>query len=181
MHFSRLSLALLGITVFWPVHASEEKTIYGWIEKVIVSSQEKLLLEAKLDTGADNSSLDANVIKRFRRNGKRLVRFDIEDPATGKRVILERPYLRRVRIKRHDGNHQRRVVVPMELCLGDTLRKVEVSLMNREQFDYPVLLGRSALQGIAIVDPDLKLTRSPSCFQSNDKDNKNSDASTPSR
>lgn len=124
-----------------------------------------LTLEAKLDTGADTSSLDAKVLKRFRRDGKHWLRFSVLDPATKERVILERPYLRGVRIKRHDGKHQRREVADLAICLGDRLHTIEVTLINREQFEYPLLLGRSALKGVALVDPGLKLTQNPRCAQ----------------
>lgn len=150
---------------FCPVSMAGEKLILGWVEKVVIPAEAALTLEAKLDTGADTSSLDAKVLKRFRRDGKHWLRFSVLDPATKERVILERPYLRGVRIKRHDGKHQRREVADLAICLGDRLHTIEVTLINREQFEYPLLLGRSALKGFALVDPGLKLTQNPRCAQ----------------
>ncbi len=150
---------------FCPVSMAGEKLILGWVEKVSIPAEAKLTLEAKLDTGADTSSLDAKVLKRFRRDGKHWLRFSVRDPATKESVILERPHLRGVRIKRHDGKHQRREVADLPICLGDRLHTIEVTLINREQFEYPLLLGRSALKGFALVDPGLKRTQNPRCAQ----------------
>ena len=142
--------------------AAAEPDIFGWAEPVVLE-ETGFQLEAKLDTGADTSSLDAIDIRRFRRKGVSYVRFTVVDQSEGEEVRLERPLLRRVLIKRHDGDSQRRSVVSLTVCLGEHRRKVEFSLIDRSRFDYPVLLGRSALAGIAIVDPDEINLSEPSC------------------
>jgi len=68
-----------------------------------------------------------------------------------------------VRIKRHDGDSQLRSVISLTVCLGTHQREVEFSLIDRSEFDYPVLLGRSALAGIAIIDPDEVNLSEPDC------------------
>lgn len=154
-----LALALL----LTPVGAAAaEPDLFGWAEPVVVE-EAGFRLEAKLDTGADTSSLDAIDIRRFRRKGKSWVRFTVEDHDKGEDVRLERPLLRRVSIKRHDGDSQRRSVISLTVCLGEHRREVEFSLIDRSQFDYPVLLGRSALAGIAVVDPDETNLSEPDC------------------
>lgn len=143
--------------------AGDNKDIFGWIERVELRPR-NLVLEAKLDTGADTSSLHATHIRRVRVGEKRYVRFAIEDPETGNLVEMRRPLVRRVRIKRHEGEHQRRPVVIMDVCLGThLLRDVEFSLVDRSVFDYPVLLGRSALEDVALVDPSEQRTQRPEC------------------
>ena len=151
-----LALALAG-----PAVASEAE-IFGWAEPVILE-EAGYRLDAKLDTGADTSSLDAIDIRRFRRKGKSYVRFTVEDHDEGETVRLERPLLRRVRIKQHAGDSQLRSVVSLTVCLGEHRREVEFSLIDRSQFDYPVLLGRSALAGIAVVDPEATSLSEPAC------------------
>ncbi len=151
-----LALALTG-----PARAAEPD-IFGWAEPVVLV-EAGFQLEAKLDTGAETSSLDAIDIRRFRRKGKSWVRFSVEDHDKGEVMRLERPLLRRVRIKRHEGESQRRSVVSLTVCLGDHRRKVEFSLIDRSEFIFPVLLGRSALAGIAMVDPDEINLSEPAC------------------
>lgn len=159
-----LSLSLVLVLAAGGLEAAEdeERDLFGWVERVELTNV-GFELKAKLDTGAETSSLDAIHIKRFRRKGESWVRFTIEDPQSDEEVELERPLIRRVKIKRHEGEPQRRSVVELEVCLGDHRRKVEFSLIDRSEFIYPVLLGRQALAGIAVVDPKETFLFSPDC------------------
>lgn len=156
-------LALVAHALPPAAHASEvEKTIFGHVERVIIS-EEGFSLKARLDTGAQTSSLDAHNIVRFRRGDVRYVRFDVIDPDTGDFVTLERPLVRNVRIRQHTGPPMRRPVVKMWLCLGHKVRQVEVNLTPRSDFLYPFLIGRSAMRGSIVVDPELTFTAHPNC------------------
>jgi len=143
---------------------AQEKYIFGWREVVVVAEAGDRL-EAKLDTGATTSSIDARNIYRFRRGSRRYVRFELATEAAGGGGVIERPLVRMVRIKQHDGQYQRRPVVALDICLGRIRRSVEFSLVDRRNFDQPVLLGRNALAGAALVDSDLAHTIKPSCPQ----------------
>jgi len=141
---------------------TESRTVFGWLERVKVSHR-GLVVEAKLDTGADNSSLHAEMINSFNRGGKSMVRFFVADATTGELVELERKRVRRARIREHDGTHQQRPVVEMWVCLGSLKKRVEVNLVDRSRFSVPFLLGRSAMHGDVLVDPDQTFTVAPSC------------------
>jgi len=138
------------------------KTVFGHVERVIISDQ-GFSLKARLDTGAETTSLDAHNIRRFRRKDARYVRFDVIDPETGEFVTLERPLLRNVRIRQHSGPPVRRPVVKMWLCIGPLVHEVEVNLTPRTEFLYPLLIGRSAMRGTIVVDPELAFTHRPEC------------------
>ncbi|RMH17396.1 MAG: hypothetical protein D6696_15830 [Acidobacteria bacterium] len=143
--------------------AAESKDLFGWAERVLIGPG-RLQLDAKLDTGADTSSLDAAHIRRIRRGNQRLIRFELIDRESGETITVERPLIRRATIKRHGGEHQRRPVVAIDVCLGThLLRQIEVTLIDRSEFNYPLLLGRSALEGVAVVDPELSFTQKPRC------------------
>jgi hypothetical protein len=140
-----------------------KKEILGWVEHVHVGKS-RLELTAKLDTGADTSSLDANHIRRYRgKDGQRWVEFLVEEDRRGRRVRFKKPLVRTAYIKEHSGPSQKRSVVMMEICLGEYLQEVEVTLVDRSGFAYPVLLGRNALEGLAVIDPALQMTRKPRC------------------
>lgn len=139
-----------------------EFEIFGWVEWVKLLDGE-LRLKAKLDTGAATSSLDATDIQRFRKDGERWVRFTVTDPDTEDQIELEKPLERNVRIIRHDGNHQRRPVIKMGVCIGDRVREIEVNLIDRSNFIYPMLLGRSALEGFALIDSGQTFQNRPRC------------------
>ena len=102
--------------------------------------------------GAETTSLHANPIIRFERDGKRWVRFTVREEAEFEAIVLERPVVRRVRIKRHDMESQRRYVVKLWLKLGEIREKVEVTLTDRSDFEYPLLVGRNWLTDTAVVD-----------------------------
>ncbi|MGB5573373.1 MAG: RimK/LysX family protein [Thermoanaerobaculia bacterium] len=160
----RCASACLFVMVLLARPASPlKKEILGWIEHVRVG-RSRLELTAKLDTGADTSSLDANKIRRFRgKDGRRWVEFLVVEDHSGRRVRFKKPLVRTAYIKEHKGPSQKRSVVLMEICLGEYLQKVEVTLVDRSGFAYPVLLGRNALEGLAVIDPALTLTSKPRC------------------
>jgi hypothetical protein len=144
-------------------HALDQgKSIFGYVERVVISDK-GLSMKARLDTGAQTSSLDAENIRRFRRGDARYVRFDVQDPDSGEVITLERPLVRTVRIRQHTGPPMQRPVVKMWICLGNVVREVEVNLTSRSSFLYPMLIGRTAMRGAIIVDPELTFTQPPQC------------------
>lgn len=136
---------------------------FGWVEHVAVDATGRAL-KAKLDTGARTSSLSALEVETFRdADGADRVRFRLEGPDGEPAETLERPVSRWVRIKRHDMKPDRRPVIELAVCLGDIRKTVEFSLADRTKFNYPVLLGRNFLKGVAVVDARSTFTREPAC------------------
>jgi hypothetical protein len=162
------SIAVLALSASRPITAAEitpkGQDLFGWVESVLVGKRQ-MALKAKLDTGAETSSLDASDIRYLRRrpSGQRFVEFRLSDEDSGRTVNFKKRLVREARIKQHDGSFQTRPVVIVSICLGDHLQNVEVTLIDRSEFLYPVLLGRRALAGLAVVDPDLTFTRDPNC------------------
>jgi hypothetical protein len=154
--------AVLCLLAVAPV-ASARGT-HGWVEFVELHLDgHPLRVKAKLDTGAKSSSLDATDITPFERDGQRWVRFRPSRSGADQAPLIEQPVARYVRIKRHQGPYDRRPVIRLPLCLGDELRTVEVNLTDRGRFIYPLLLGRKALAGLAVVDPARTFMRAPRC------------------
>ncbi len=164
--FSLLYIVIVGMASASYAGTDELSPVYGWAERVIVDAKHQFILTAKLDTGADTSSLDARDMKRVRYKGKSYVRFTVTDPVSGESVSLRKPYVRRIRVKRHDGDHQRRYVVKMTICVGDKVHPIDVSLIDRGVFEYPMLLGRQALRRIGWVNPREHFTKEPICRRS---------------
>jgi hypothetical protein len=136
-------------------------TIVGWIEPVTLAGGQ-LSLEAKLDTGADVSSLDARDMRMFERDGRSWVSFAVPD-RKGKRLRLARPVERMMEIKKASGGAQDRPVVLLEVCLGGVERLTTVNLVDRKQLSTPMLLGRSYLEGHFAVDSARTRTTAPDC------------------
>ncbi|MCF7221361.1 ATP-dependent zinc protease family protein [Marilutibacter chinensis] len=141
---------------------TSSKDILGWIEWVDIG-RGPLRLKAKLDTGATTSSLTAEDIEVFKKDGKRYVRFVVRDEDHDVEESFESRLVRHVRIRRHDGSTQRRPVVEIGMCLGSVYRKQEFTLVDRSSFVYPVLVGRNFMEGRIIVDPGDTFIQRPSC------------------
>lgn len=138
-----------------------DPVVMGWIERVRIQP-ENLLMEAKLDTGARNTSIDAADIVEFTRGGKKWVRFNVSN-RKGRTVTFERPIFRIAWIKRSATKTTPRPFVMLPLCIGNVLREVEVNLAKRSHLNYPLLVGRSAMKGKVIVDPSREFIKEPIC------------------
>ncbi len=166
--------------VAWPATAtSGEKNIMGWVEYVRIEPVD-FFVKAKLDTGAKTSSMHAEDIETFKKNGDTWVRFTFEskdykdletnDKVEERRITFERKRVRKVVIKRHNSDYQERHVVEMELCINGKVHKEQFSLIDRSRFLYPVLLGRRALKDIALVDASETFLTTPDCGKDEDDD-----------
>ncbi|MFQ3787416.1 ATP-dependent zinc protease [Halomonas sp. A29] len=114
-------------------------------------------LRARVDSGANTSSLSATDVTRFERDGEDWVRFKLglnDDDIVVDNVRdewIERPVERRVRILQAAGSESR-PVVSMMMSLGPIRETVEFTLSDRTHLNYPVLLGRRFLMDIAVID-----------------------------
>lgn len=140
----------------------KHKQIFGYIEDVLVMELERNI-RSKLDTGATTSSIDARDIEKFEKDDADWVRFTVINRDTEEEQVLEKPVVRIVHVKRHGKDSQERYVVDLDFCIGDRLITEEVSLTNREKWNYPLLVGRNHLAGHVLVDSAIKDTREPSC------------------
>lgn len=158
--------ALLIFLLFLPTTLiAKPSGAVGWVEKILLEP-DAIPVKAKLDTGARTSSLQADKIETFTRDDQKWVRFRVElKDANGKkhRMNLERPRIRGVRIKEHEGEYDRRPVVEMAFCLGGERHVTQFTLVDRSRFIYPVLLGRRFLEGFAPVDAGRTFTREARC------------------
>ncbi len=159
-------LALWFLVFSAPVWAnSGDLEIVGWVERAVLLDP-LVKLKAKLDSGAETSSLDVEVIKKFRKGGKRWVRFRLRDRETGKDHVIVRERVRTVAIVQHNGDRQARPVVKMDICIAGRILETDVSLIDRSEFNYPLLLGRTVLSEFALIDPGNTFLSEPDCHPS---------------
>jgi hypothetical protein len=131
--------------------------IVGAVEWVLVEPA-GLQLEARIDTGAETTSIHAENIQLVEKDGKRYVRFDLLDES-GQLVEQELRLRRRVLIKQQVGEPERRYVVRMWVSLAGTRSRIDVNLSDREDFEYPLLVGRNFLVDTVIVDVSRRHTQ----------------------
>jgi hypothetical protein len=146
-------------------------TLYGRYEYIELP-QVGQTLKAKMDTGAVTASLSARDIEQFQRDGQDWVRFRLAT-ASADDTLFEKPLVRISEIKsraEEQGSASspavaKRPVVDMQLCLGKQLRTVEVNLTDRSRFNYPLLIGTSALRefDVAINPAQRYIASQPQC------------------
>lgn len=114
-------------------------------------------LRAKIDTGANTSSLHATDIEVFNRNNKKWVRFTAHIGTLVQRGHrCEAPLINIKTIKSSNGLAQSRYVIATQLTLGNHTWPVEFTLACRRAMQYRVLLGSKALiDGKILVNPAL--------------------------
>lgn len=137
----------------------DDKMMVGELETVWVEPP-GINLVARVDTGAQSSSLHAENLVEFERDGDKWVRFDIDMNVNGEDQLddttvttLEREVVRYVRVfQQADPEGSRRPVVKVRLRLGMIEQTFELTLADRGHLDHPLLLGRNFLTDFALVD-----------------------------
>lgn len=128
------------------------KMVVGSIEWVYLP-QPNHHYKARVDSGATTSSIHAENITRFERDGKKWVSFELRDEETSEVSVIEVPLLRTVAIRQASSQEaDRRNVVKLTVNIGNIQQDSEFTLTNRAQMDYAVLLGRNFLQDIVLID-----------------------------
>jgi hypothetical protein len=123
----------------------------GHIEVVEVNG---MTFPAKLDTGADVSSMNAVNIKRFKKDGQDMVTFTYQNNQ-GDKQEFTKPVIDVMRIKAKKGEKVNiRPVVEMKVKLGDLEKEVRVNLQDRSRFEYSMILGKNFLKYGAVVSSD---------------------------
>ncbi len=123
----------------------------GHIETVTV---EGMTFAAKLDTGADVSSMSAVDIKLFEKDGIDMVSFTYQN-SEGIEQELTKRVVDTMTIKAKKGEEANiRPVVEMHVKLGDLEKKVRVNLQDRSRFRYSMILGKNFLKHGAVVSSD---------------------------
>lgn len=165
--FTKIRCLLLLLCLLFPFKDAaaqgREKTVCGWLERVQVFPGD-LVFRAKMDTGAKHSSLNASPIVEFEKDGETWVQFVIRD-RNGRKLKMERPLVRTAEIKLRSKQKrtQERPVIHLGICLGSTYKEVEVNLVDRSNFNYQMLIGRSYLSGDFFVDAAKIFMLKPNC------------------
>jgi hypothetical protein len=156
-----LILIIAGLQIYVHNAISGEKQVAGWVENVILFPG-NLEVKAKLDTGARHSSLNANHIEEFERDGATWVRFKLKN-WKGRTVSMEARVVRLAIIKQIGASSVTRPVIRLGICLGNVYKEVEVNLEDREKFNYQMLIGRSYLRNSILVDSSASFKVKPNC------------------
>ncbi len=139
--------------------ASAPLPIVGWRELVSLPGIGLSGIPAKIDTGARTSSLHARVLDQFERDGHPFIRFavdwdDISHEGEAVQVDMRG-------ITSSNGETQKRYVIKTPLVIGNVSFRAELSLANRTDMKFPMLIGRTALRRRFVVDSGHSWLQSP--------------------
>ncbi len=134
------------------------------LEKVIVGSEEWCsfpslgipTMKARVDSGAKTSALHAVNIVPFEKDGEKWLKFDVNPLQNNGKTIkhCEAKMVDKRIVKSSSGSRESRYVIQTVLDLGGNQWEVEVTLTNRDSMGYRMLLGREAMSGRVLVDPE---------------------------
>ncbi len=132
----------------------------GWREWLVLPELKVPGIKAKIDTGARTSALHAFVVEPFINDGLQMVRFGVHP--LQKRVDVEifcvAPVKDYREVSDSGGHREMRYVIETEVLLGETSRRIEMTLTNRDNMKFRMLLGRTAMEGLKVVPDKSYLT-----------------------
>ena len=130
--------------------------VIGGVEPVYLPPI-KTPFAARIDTGAETSSIDVENIVPFERDGEKWVYFTMVNKQNGEKHTFEKRVVRRARIRRINKD-EKRYIVNMDIKLGNELINAEFSLADREKFEYQGLIGRNIINGRFLIDSSIDNT-----------------------
>lgn len=114
-------------------------------------------IDVKIDTGAYTSSIHCCDIKVEGKGKDAILRFKLLDPKhkAYSDKTFELSNFKYKSIKSSNGKAEKRVIISTSIVLFGISYKIELSLSDRGDMRYPVLLGRKLLNRKFLVDTSL--------------------------
>lgn len=127
-----------------------QKQLIGCKELISISELELFDLDAKIDTGADSNAIHCDDIHIY----ENIVTFKLHDEVHpsyhGKKITM--PIYKIKKIKSSNGQIQRRPSIKVNVFFMGNKYETILSLSNRADMKYPMLIGRKFLENRFIVD-----------------------------
>lgn len=132
------------------------KTVVGAIEICSLPELDIEGLTARIDTGAQTSSLHVDNIEEFEKNNEAWVSFDIHpDIHNVDKIVRREAKLKgRKNVKSSNAQAEKRCLISTVLKMGERSWKINLTLTDRSEMSYLMLIGRQAMNGKLIVDPE---------------------------
>lgn len=131
------------------------KPALGWREWASLPELGIDRIKVKVDTGARTSALHAFNVRPFHKDGEDWIRFDIHpvqrDDASQKTCTVPARDYRWV--TNSGGKREKRFVIETPIRIGDREWLIEITLTERDQMGFRMLVGRTAIKGEFVVDP----------------------------
>jgi len=133
--------------------SNSDKTILGQAEWIYVSKA-KQNFKTRIDTGASTSSINAVDIEPFERDSKKWVRFNVAHEKDAAEKMIEAPVERIAKVlqSNNPGEESERFVINLKVNIAGIDTTSEFTLTDRTSMEYPVLLGRTFIKDVVVVD-----------------------------
>ncbi|MBZ9652498.1 ATP-dependent zinc protease family protein [Psychroflexus montanilacus] len=131
-----------------------KKKIIGRLDKADFPELNLKDISIKIDTGAYTSSIHCENMEE-KEDGLHCTFLDKEHPEYNNKPFIFKDY-NKIRVKSSNGIAQSRYEIKSKIEIFGKVYKISLSLSNRKEMKYPVLLGRKFLNKKFIVDPELK-------------------------
>ncbi|GAB3377283.1 ATP-dependent zinc protease [Spongiibacter taiwanensis] len=127
----------------------------GWREWLSLPDLGIDIIKAKVDTGARSSSLHAFDIQAIDRDGEKWVRFKVHPHQHDKSLVVQcqAPVKDYRQVTDSGGHRSMRYVIETALSLGQDSFPIEITLADRSDMLFRMLVGRTAMKGRFLVDP----------------------------
>jgi len=115
-------------------------------------------LEMRVDTGAATSSLHVDNIEEYSKGKKNFVSFDLHPDIhnVDKVVRTTVEILGTKTVKSSSADTEKRVVITTAIRLAGRQWPIQLTLTDRSEMTYMMLLGREAMEGRVLVDPEFE-------------------------
>lgn len=141
-----------------------KRLLIGWRETISLPDLGINRFKAKFDTGALTTALHATDIKHIEMQGRQFVQFLPDHDGLDDVGECLLPILHRRKITNTSGIPEERFIVATTLQIGPYRGRIEVSLSDRSDMTFPIIIGRSAMRVMRLsIDPTrswLQSTRS---------------------
>ena len=131
-----------------------EKKVVGWKEQVALPDLKIKSVIAKIDTGANLATIDADDIKFVTRKDVKYVKFTVKKRNNTVRKTSA-PLAGFKRIRSSNGDVERRPYIKTDILMDGITKNIELTLTDRGPMDYTMLIGRKALGRRWIVNPSI--------------------------
>ncbi|NPD04403.1 hypothetical protein HN031_06840 [Nocardioides sp. zg-1308] len=145
------------VLVSSPAPPDPDRVVVGWREWVGLPQADLPWVKAKIDTGARSSSIHAFDLEAFEADGREWVRFSIHpwQRSDEDRTELTVPVLDRREVRSSNGQVEQRYAVAMDVVLAGRPLTTVMTLSNRDEMGFRMLIGREALERGFLVDASL--------------------------
>jgi len=121
----------------------------GWREWIYLPLHKNFAIKAKIDSGAQSSSIHATHLVKYVKNGQDRIKFRIYQ--SKKCLHLDKVLLNYKKVTNSFGDSEIRPVIEMKIKLGNSSWKTQITLSRRSGLSYSMLIGRNSLKKKHII------------------------------